>query len=83
MALVVVQLFDKQHNKPGHLAVVVQTLDSTPGGTQQMFIRGDSAPRSNFYIPFFTTKIPLSYIPSIDIWYPFHIPRLERKCTVF
>ena len=34
------------------------------GGTQQMFIRGGSAPRSNplpFYIPFFTKKVPLSY----------------------
>ena len=34
------------------------------GGTQQIFIRGGSAPRSNplpFYIPFFTKKVPLSY----------------------
>ena len=34
------------------------------GGTQQMFIRGGSAPRSNplpFHIPFFTKKVPLSY----------------------
>ena len=47
-------------------------------GTQQMFIQGDSAPRSNpipFYIPFFTKKVPR--IPSIDKWYPFHIPCLE------
>ena len=35
-----------------------------PGGTQQMFIRGGSASKSNpwpFYIPFFTNKVPLSY----------------------
>ena len=34
------------------------------GRTQQMFIRGGSAPRSNplpFYIPFFRKKVPLSY----------------------
>ena len=34
------------------------------GGTQQIFIRRGSAPRSNplpFYIPFFTKKVPLSY----------------------
>ena len=33
-------------------------------GTQQMFIRGGSAPRSNplpFYMTFFTKKVPLSY----------------------
>ena len=46
--------------------------------TQQIFIRGGYAPRSNplpFYIPFFTKKVPL--IPSIDKWYPFHKPCLE------
>ena len=35
-----------------------------PGGTQQMFIRGGTAPRSNllpFYIPFFMKKVALSY----------------------
>ena len=35
------------------------------GVTQEMFIRGGSALRSNplsFYIPFFTKKVPLSYI---------------------
>ena len=34
------------------------------GVTQQIFIRGDSAVRSNplpFYTPFFTKKVPLSY----------------------
>ena len=34
------------------------------GGTQPIFIRGDSAMRSNplpFYTPFFTKKVPLSY----------------------
>ena len=50
--------------------------DQIPGGTQQIFIRGGSAPRSNplpIYIPFFTKKILLR-IPSIDKRYPFHIP---------
>ena len=49
------------------------------GGTQQIFIRGGSAPRSNplpFYVPFFTKRYPLR-IPSFNKWYPFHIPRLE------
>ena len=62
---------------------------SAPGGTQQMFIRGGSAPRSNFYIPFFTKRYPFR-LPSFDKWYPFHIPCLELcisfdccKCTVF
>ena len=35
-----------------------------PGGTQQIFRQGDSAPRSNplpFYMLFFTKKVPLSY----------------------
>jgi len=35
------------------------------GGSQKSFIRGGSAPRSNplpFYIPFFSEKVPLSYI---------------------
>ena len=70
------------------------TNTSPPQGrcTQQMFIRGGSAPRSNilpFYIPFFTKKVPLSH-PAIDKWYPFHIHCLELcipfnccKCTVF
>ena len=53
------------------------------GGTQQIFIRGGSTPRSNplpFYIPFLRKKAR----------YPFHMPRLElcipfncSKCTVF
>ena len=40
-----------------------KTYDEIPGGTQQMFIRGGSALRTNplpFYIPFFTKKVPLS-----------------------
>ena len=62
------------------------------GVTQQTFIRGGSALRSSplsFYIPFFTKRYP-SRIPSIDKWYPFHIPCLELcirinccKCTCF
>ena len=62
------------------------------GGTQQMFIRGSSAPRPNplpFYIPFFTKKVPLSYT-FIDKWHPLHIPSVTLcipfncncKCTV-
>ena len=38
---------------------------NTREGTQQIFIRGGSAPRSNllpFYIPFFMKKVPLSSI---------------------
>ena len=54
-------------------------IDLFPEGTQQIFIRGGSAPRSNrlsFYIPFFTKTVPFR-MPSIDKWYPFHIPCLE------
>ena len=57
-----------------------------------MFIRGGHASRSNplsFYIQFFTKK-NLFRIPSIDKWYPFHVPCLELcisfnccKCTAF
>ena len=58
-------------------------------GTQQMLMLEGSAPRSNplpFYIIFFTkNQYPLR-TPSIDKWYPFHIPCLEHciycKCTV-
>ena len=64
------------------------------GVTQQMFIRGGSAPRSN---PFNTLLYTIFHekgtsfvIPSIDRWYPFHIPCLELcipfnccKCIVF
>ena len=43
--------------------------------TQQTFIRGDSAPRSNplpLYIPFSAEKVSFSPVPSIDRWCPFH-----------
>ena len=43
-------------------------------------IRGDSALRSNplpLYIPFLTEKVAPFCIPSIDKWYPCHIPSLE------
>ena len=45
---------------------LTQRLGGGGGGgrTQQMFIRGGSAPRSNplpFYIPFFRKKVPLSH----------------------
>ena len=51
------------------------------GGTQQMFIRGDSAPRSNplpFYRPFFTRKVPF-HIPCLELSIPFNC----CKYTVF
>ena len=54
------------------------------GGTQQMFIRGGSALRSNplsFYRPFFTKKsTPFVYL--LENWYSFHIPCLEL-CIAF
>ena len=73
--------------------IVLATKESsTNGGTQQMFLRGGSAPWSNPY-PFiyhFSQKRYPFRIPSIDKWYPFHIPCLELyipfnfcKCTVF
>ena len=42
----------------------VGTAGKSRGGTQQMFIRGGSATRSNplpFYIPFYTKKVTLLY----------------------
>ena len=64
-----------------------------PGDTQQMFVRGGSAPRSNplpFYQYHFLRKRYPFRITSIDQWYPFHIPCIELcipfnccKCTVF
>ena len=47
--------------------------------TKEMLIRGGSAPRSNplsFIYHFSQKRYPLR-IPSIDKWYPFHIPCLE------
>ena len=49
-------------------------------GTQQMLMRGGSAPRSNplpFYIQFFHEKRYPFGKPSIDKWYPVHKPCLE------
>ena len=49
----VFSLFENLENNPGG-----------GGGTQQIFVRGGSAPRSNplpFYIPFLTEKVPLLY----------------------
>ena len=63
------------------------------GLTQQIFIRGGSAPRFPppplpLYRPFFRKRYPFR-IPSIDKWYPFYIPCLELcipfnycKCTL-
>ena len=57
-------------------------LASSPGGTQQIFIRGGSI----YHFP--RKRCPFRR-PSIDKWYPFHIPCLELfilfnccKCTV-
>ena len=50
------------------------------GGTQENFIRGDPAPRSNplpFYISFFIEKEPLSSTFHRK-WYPFHIASIEN-----
>ena len=50
------------------------------GGTQQSFIRGDSAPRSKlpvlFYKPFLTEKVSLSHTFHRK-QYSFHIPTVE------
>ena len=78
------------------LTVQIHTILCFPwgmgvGGTQQMFIPGGSAPRSNlllFYIQFFKKKsTPFVYL--LDNWYSFHIPCIELcitftfcKCTV-
>ena len=43
------------------------------GGTQQMLMRGGSAPRSN-NLPFFSRKRYPFGKPFIDKWYSFHIP---------
>ena len=57
---------------------VCNDVDFHPGGggTQNSFIRGGSAPRSNplpFYIPFFQKRHPFR-IPFIAKRHPFHIP---------
>ena len=66
------------------------------GDTQQSFIQGDSALRSNplpFYLPFFTKKVPHSYTfywQMVPLSKPIPIPDLEfcmpfncRKCIAF
>ena len=68
------------------------SADWTLDGSQQSFIQGGSAPKSNplpFYIPFFGRKDTPSYTFCWQ-WYPFHMPGLELyiplnccKCTVF
>ena len=73
---------------------VACTSPGRRGVTPQSFIRGGSATRYNplpFYIPFLIKKkYPFRSIPSIDKWYPLHIPSLELctpfnccKCTFF
>ena len=68
------------------LALGIANIDSPQvrgrGGYARNFYTG------RLYIPFPTKKVPLQ-IPSIDKWYPFHIPCLELfilfnccKCTV-
>ena len=62
--------------------IVIVGLSILPGGrTQQMFIRGDSAPRSNptpypFIYHFLRKRYPFR-IPSTGKWYPFYITCLE------
>ena len=55
------------------------TVPKPVGVTQQILIRGGSAPRSNPYpfINHFSRKRYPFRIPSIDKWYSFHIPCLE------
>ena len=54
---------------------------SLGGRTQQMFIRGDSAPRSNLtpypFIYHFSRKRYPFRIPCTGKWYPFYITCLE------
>ena len=59
---------NKQQQQQQQNRLSFMYTNSTPpgGGTQQMFIRGDSAPRSNhlpflYHFFFFTKKVPLSY----------------------
>ena len=66
-------------------------LGRNHGGTQQIFLREGSPPRSSpypFLYHFSRKRYPFS-IPSVDKWYPFHIPYLELwilfncfKCAV-
>ena len=82
--------------------VQVATPQQSPGGTQKRFIQRGSAPRSNplipFYITFLTKKVPLSYsfhwqvvplsvIPSLELWIPFNcckqINHYTKPETVF
>ena len=80
---------NKQQQQQKRLSFMY-TNSTPPGGTQQMFIRGDSAPRSNhlpFFMPFFFSRKRYPFrIPSIEKWCPFHIPCLEVcipfNCTV-
>ena len=70
----------------------VNLIDSL-GGTQQCFTQGGSTSRSNRPYPFiyhFYDKRYSFCIPSIDKWYPSHLPSLECcipfnfcKCTIF
>ena len=55
------------------------------GGTEQSFVRGGSAPRSNplpFHTPFWQKRYPF-YIPFIEKRYPFHSPILGSLVLVF
>ena len=56
-----VKNFINEPQETSHFDVAIQ---DPGGGTQQMFIQGGSAPRSNslpFFIPFFKKKVLLSY----------------------
>ena len=79
------QRFRKVFQFTNNLAVFVSRLlwSCTPGGggTQQNFIRGGSAPRSNplpFYISFLIEKVPLASrrIP----WDPSNSPPAAVRC---
>ena len=71
-------------------ATVYERNSCARGGTQQIFIRGGSAPRLNPFSPFMYHFLRKGDPFPVDKWYPFHIPCLELcilfnycKCTVF
>ena len=64
---------------------MLNSMGVAPGGTQQMFMRGGSAPGSNplpLNIPFFHAK-RTPCIPSIEKWCAFHIPWGLELCISF
>ena len=69
---------------PSDLSIVYMCRGRVPypggrGGTKKRFLRGGSAPRPTLYTfkyHLWQNKYAFS-IPSIDEWYPFHMPSLE------